>query len=95
MAMVRKQLYIKPATEKRLKAEAKLRGVPESVIIRERLEHRCSESPRVDDAAARKRFLKMLREMERRAKEYKGERSTWQFNREDAYEERIERQLPR
>ena len=95
MVMVRKQIYVRPETERTLKAEARRRGVPEAVVIRERLEHACSAANSVDKEAARKRFLDLLDENRRRAKSYKGPKRNWKFRREDAYEERLERQMPR
>ena len=95
MVMVRKQVYLQPDTDERLKAEARLRGVPEAVVIRERLEHECLGLRTVNKEAARKRFLQMLAEARRRAETYKGPKSTRKFRREDAYEERLERQMPR
>lgn len=95
MVMVRKQVYLHAATDERLKAEARLRGVAEAVVIRERLEHDCSSTLTVDKEAARARFLQVLERARLEAKNYKGPKSDWKFNRDDAYEERLERQSPR
>ena len=93
MVMVRKQIYLTGLIERQLKSEAKRRGISEAALIRERLEHRCADAPTQVDEAARKRFLKMLRNAEREAS--KRPATGWKFNREDAYEERLERQMPR
>jgi hypothetical protein len=94
MVMVRKQVYLTPTLERELKREAARRGLSEAALIRERLGHHCAQSP-ADNEAARKRFLKMLREIDRKAEQYKGPDLNWKFDREDAYEERLERQMPR
>ena len=95
MVMVRKQIYLHADTDERLKAEARLRGVAEAVVIRERLEHDCPSMRSVDKEGARLRFLQMLERARTEAENYAGPKSDWKFNREDAYEERLERQLPR
>jgi hypothetical protein len=93
MVMVRKQLYLTQKLERDLKREAARRGISEAALIRERLEHHCSESFSPDREASRKRFLKMLREIQREASKNPG--TGWKFRREEAYEERLERQMPR
>ena len=93
MVMVRKQVYLTGKLERELKKEAAARGLSEAALIRERLEHQCLDQPGQDDEAARKRFLTMLRKMRREAAKHPG--TGWRFNREEAYEERIERQMPR
>jgi hypothetical protein len=93
MAMVRKQVYLPAALDRTLKAAAKKQGVSEAAIIRERLAHRCSQDDGTIDAAARKQFIAMLRRVRREAMKHPG--TGWKFNRDEAYEERLERQMPR
>ncbi len=98
MVMVRKQVYLSARADRELKREAKRRGISEAAIIRERLDHTCAattvKTTRKDEAV-RRRFIKVLEESARKASEYKGPDVNWKFNREDAYEERLERQMPR
>ncbi len=95
MVMIRKQVYLSPALDKKLKAEAKRRGISQAALIRARLGDTSGLKTSPGDDAARRRFIQMLQEFERRAAAYKGPDINWKFNREDAYEERLERQMPR
>ncbi len=95
MVMVRKQLYLSPALDKKLKAEAKRRGISQAALIRARLGDISDGRASVGDGGARRRFIQMLQEFEQQAAAYKGPDINWKFNREDVYEERLERQMPR
>jgi hypothetical protein len=94
MVMVRKQIYLTQRLEKDLKKEAERRGLSEAALIRERLEHRCADL-RENDEKSRKRFLETLRKARLEAEKYVGRETAEKFNREDAYKERLERQMPR
>jgi hypothetical protein len=98
MAMVRKQVYIDQALNKKLKREAKQRGVSEAEVIRERLSLDCvhiTTSP--EREKARKEFLALLEQQRQKALKViaEGRVQHVKFNREEAYEERLERQMPR
>lgn len=91
MAMIRKQIYIDAATNKRLKAEAKRRKMSEAAVIRERLGAEPGDTP--ERIAARDRLLARLDEV--RAQNKGGKGTGWKFNREEIYAERLEKALPR
>jgi hypothetical protein len=60
-AMIRKQVYIEPHQERRLKARAKLLGVTEAEIIRQSLERGLGEvSPQHPDPAAWARIARYI-----------------------------------
>ncbi|MEX0750296.1 MAG: hypothetical protein WD359_05755 [Dehalococcoidia bacterium] len=95
MAMTRKQLYLPERMDRQLKKEAKRRGISEAALIRERLEHTCTELRPATDKAIERRFIQTLRKARREAQKYVGNEPAWKFNRDDAHEERLERQMPR
>ncbi len=93
MAMVRKQIYLDKPTDDRLKREAKRRGVSQASLIRERLA--VADAPsKIPNDAARTQLLKRLKRVQSEARKYELP-SGWAFNREELYEERLERQFPR
>jgi hypothetical protein len=60
--MIRKQVYIEPHQERRLKARAKLLGVTEAEIIRQSLDRGLGEvSPQHPDPAAWTRITRYIR----------------------------------
>ena len=65
----------------------------EAAVIRERLEHACPQDNSTSDAAAKRQFIAMLKRVRREALKHPG--TGWKFNRDEAYEERLERQMPR
>jgi hypothetical protein len=92
MAMIRKQIYLTKEIERRIKAEAKRRGVPESVVIRERLD----TPPNVvtlPDPAARAALITSLRKI--RAAIPPGRGTGRKFDREELYADRLEKASPR
>lgn len=98
MAMIRKQLYLTAETEKRLKAEAKRRGVSEAQVIRERLDGvspQISATPRFapDPEAIRQMRNQFARTREEPKKPIVFEKRSSVFNREEHYEndERMQR----
>ena len=95
MAMIRKQIYLDNETDRALKREAKRRGMSEAAVIRERITNDCVHvQAREQDEESLRDFLKLLRRARREAAKYPG--AGRKFNRErDAYEERLERQMPR
>jgi len=95
MAMIRKQIYLPERMDRQLKKEAKRRGISEAALIRERLEQGGEARMSPADEAARRRFIKMLEKARREAIKRGGADTGWTFRREDAYEERLERQMPR
>jgi hypothetical protein len=92
MAMVRKQIYLPLTLDRKLKAAAKRQRTSEAAVIRETLEDRFAHDSAIE-REARDQFLAMLRRVREEAMKYPG--TGWKFNREDLYEERIERQMPR
>ena len=96
MALVRKQVYIELETDRELRQEAKRRGVSQATLIRERLKVRCVHVTKTTgDEASRRRFLALLRRNQQEALKYVGRESGRKFDRMEAYEERLERQMPR
>jgi hypothetical protein len=94
MAMIRKQIYLDAEMDRALKREARKRGVSESEIIRERIANDCVHvHAKERDEESLAEFLKLLRRAGREAAKYPG--AGRKFNREEAYEERLERQMPR
>jgi hypothetical protein len=97
MAMVRKQVYIDQALNKKLKREAKQRGVSEAEVIRERLALDCVHVPDPERERSRKQLIALIQEQQKKALKAiaEGRVRHVKFNREEAYEERLERQAPR
>lgn len=89
MAMIRKQIYIDAATNKRLKAEAKRRKMSEAAIIRERLGAEPGDAS-VSNATLQA-DLDWLKDV--RAELNDGPGDGWKFNREEVYAERIDKAL--
>jgi hypothetical protein len=80
--MIRKQVYIEPHQERRLKARAKLLGVTEAEIIRQSLERGLGEvSPKHPDPAAWARIVRYIRARPSRS----GRRPVKAWKREDLY----------
>lgn len=96
MVMIRKQIYLSAQTDRRLKREAKLRGIAEAAVIRERLDHACEHAPAIPapdvDPEARDRFIQMLRDV--REKAGWGPGTGWKFDRDEVYAERSEKARP-
>ncbi len=88
--MVRKQFYIRKRQDELLKLLAKARGLSESEIIRQAIEHEAAgdleQSPRVDRSA----WQEMIAFLEQRQK-YAGKRRPYQWNRDEIYSERESR----
>jgi hypothetical protein len=97
MAMIRKQIYMPEKMDRQLKREAKRRGMSEAAVIRERLDHTCGALQASSDEEARKQLIQMLQASRKQALKHlkEGTGRDWKFNRDDAYAEREERQLPR
>jgi hypothetical protein len=93
MAMIRKQIYLDAETDRKLKSEAKRRGISEAAVIRERL---AEDTPGlrwpVPDSDAREKFQKMLDDV--RAKAGWGPGTGWKFDREEIYAERLDKARP-
>ena len=80
--MIRKQVYIEPHQERRLKARAKLLGVTEAEIIRQSLERGLGEvSPQHQDPVAWARIVRYIRTRRTRA----GRRPVKAWRRDDLY----------
>jgi hypothetical protein len=92
MAMIRKQIYVTKEIDRRIKAEAKRRGVPESVVIRERLETPANVVT-LPDPAAKAALIAWLRKI--RAATASGPGTRHKFDREELYAERLEKASPR
>jgi hypothetical protein len=83
--MVRKQIYIQKSQEERLKKVAEARGVSEAEVIRQALEQAFAVGGEVGLSAAKSpldEFVEMARSKPKRAG------APYQWNRQDAYEER-------
>jgi hypothetical protein len=85
---VRKQIYIEERQERFLKRQAKAQGVSEAEVIRQAID--CSQranAPRKLDPSAIDSFL----EFARKRNEELGPRKTWRWNRDELYEDRLQR----
>lgn len=92
MVMIRKQIYLSPEDDRRLKAEAKRRQISEAAVIRGKLaspDNAGSHSRYVPDEKARKEAIAALRKL--RVATPEGPGAGRIFNREDAYAERLDR----
>jgi hypothetical protein len=85
--MVRKQVYLEDAQERRLKARAREFDVPESVMIREGLAVVLRRQPLVRDARAWKAEMGFI--ARRAARAVPSGKRTWL--REDLYDDRVSR----
>lgn len=90
MKMVRKQVYIEPEQEEKLKRLSKLLGMTEAKLIRHAIDafNPVGASPRYFDPEAAKHLLEFMR---KRAASLPEGGSTEKWNREDAYDERLPR----
>ncbi|HYM59685.1 MAG TPA: CopG family transcriptional regulator [Thermoanaerobaculia bacterium] len=85
--MIRKQIYIGPAHEARLKRMARLRKTSEATLIREAIDRQVATNPAASfDPEAWERALHFMRSLRRRR--VRGEASP-AFKRSDAYDGRI------
>jgi hypothetical protein len=89
--MIRKQLYLTAETERRLKAEAKRRGVSEAQVIRERLDGVSQEhsvtARFVPDPDAVRQIQKRMAKVSATASRHPRATPAWKFSREELYEE--------
>jgi hypothetical protein len=93
--MVRKQIYLDKATDVRLKREAKRRGMSQAALIRELVDRPADDPvlrPTPSEQRRRLEALRALRDVRGRVE--KGRGSGWKFNREELYEERLDRIHP-
>ena len=92
MVMIRKQIYLSPEDDRRLKAEAKRRQISEAAVIRGKLGSSggsSTPSRYVPNEKARKEAITALRRLRIATPEDPGAGRI--FNREDAYAERLDR----
>lgn len=82
--MVRKQVYIEPEQDERLKRRARVLGVTESELIRQGVDLVTAGQPLADDEAEWQTELEFMRERGRL--EVPPQKRTW--TREEIYEER-------
>jgi len=93
--MVRKQVYIEPEQDERLKRRAEQLGVTESELIRRSIDQftRLGAHPPRDPAAG-ERLIALLDELDRELAERTPDPNDhYKFSREDAYAERLSRFL--
>jgi predicted DNA-binding protein len=89
MTMVRKQVYIEPEQEEKLKRLSKRLGVTEAELIRRAIENYVpSEAKRFFDPQAARELMEFLRKW---AESRPNGGGTEKWNRDDAYEERLSR----
>ena len=89
--MIRKQIYLDKATDDELRREARRRGVSQAEVIRERL--RGVTRPAPSTSSPGEELMKWLRMVQETAGDAPG--SGRKFNRQELYEERLNRQSPR
>ena len=89
MYMVRKQFYISEAQDQALKRRSLEDGISEAELVRRALDHALSETPRVAWCPGRSRAIEELKETWANSRSVLSE----PFNREDLYQERLDRQL--
>lgn len=89
MYMVRKQFYISEAQDQALKRRSLEDGISEAELVRRALDHALSETPRVAWRPGRSRAIEELKETWANSRSVLSE----PFNREDLYQERLDRQL--
>ena len=90
--MIRKQIYLKEQHQHAIRSIAKARGVSEAEVIREAIEtHRGQRTHSHPlDPSAWKRALKLMRSLQPKKTAAK-RGATRQWNREELYEERLNR----
>jgi hypothetical protein len=89
--MVRKQIYLDKDTDLRLKREAKALGISQAALIRQRISQ---DEPGVaiPNPKARQELLDYLKWVQENAGPGPG--AGWKFNRDEIYEERLEKARP-
>lgn len=85
--MIRKQIYIDAANEKFLKQRASELGVTEAEVVRQAL----TEAERQVMSASRREALDRLLTYIREHRTFDAPQTGWKFNREELYDERLDR----
>lgn len=88
--MIRKQFYIHKRHQILLRKLARLKGVSEAEIIRQAIEHEVAGADRQSLAPDRSAWEEIIKKVESR-KILDSEALPYEWNRQDAYQEREER----
>ena len=91
-AMIRKQIYLDKATDDELRIEARRRGVSQAEVIRGRLRGMTRPVP-PSGSSPGEELMRWLRMVQETAGDGPG--SGRKFDRDELYEERLNRQSPR
>ena len=90
--MIRKQIYLSPIQQAKLRLLAKKRGVSEAEIIRQAIDREAEITTSTESAKDQSALEGIIRAAaERRAKYAEIPAAPYHFNREELYEERLDK----
>ena len=90
--MIRKQIYLSPLQQAKLRLLAKKRGLSEAEVIRQAIDREAEITTATEPAEAQSALEELFRfAAERRAKYADVPAVPYHFNREDLYDERLDK----